>query len=107
MIRWLAGLVLAAALVAVLGGLAACGAKTEDLRYREARELPALRVPPDLDRPRETALMKIPPRPSDAKPDSAPVSAPVSDAVSEPVSKPASSATDGDLSRPPNILTSQ
>ena len=68
MTRRLAGLVL----IAAAGVLAACGAKTEDLRYREAREMPALQVPPDLDRPPETALMKIPQQSPDAIPDSTP-----------------------------------
>lgn len=81
------------ALIAVAGLLAACGAKTEDLRYRDARELSALQVPPDLDRPREAAQMKIPQQPPEAKPGPTPDSAAVT--------------ADGDMGRPPNLLSGQ
>jgi len=77
--------------------LAACGAKTEDPRYREAREMPALQVPPDLDRPRETALMKIPQRLPDATPKTRSDSGPDSSGAAE----------DGDMGRPPNLLSSE
>jgi len=91
--RRLAGLVL----IATAGVLAACGAKTEDLRYREAREMPALQVPPDLDRPPETALMKIPQQSPDAIRNSTPGSTPDSTGAAE----------DGDMGRPPNLLPSE
>ena len=81
------------ALIAVAGLLAACGAKTEDLRYREARELPALQVPPDLDRPRESTQMKIPQHPPGAPASPTPDSAAV--------------GTDGDMGHPPNLLSGQ
>ena len=93
MTRRLAGLVL----IAAAGVLAACGTKTEDLRYREAREMPALQVPPDLDRPPETALMKIPQQSPDAIPNSTPGSTPDSTGAAE----------DGDMGRPPNLLSSE
>jgi len=88
-------------LIAAAGVLSACGAKTEDPRYREAREMPVLQVPPDLDRPRETALMKIPPPSPDATPDST--------SGSQPDSGPSSTgaAADGDMGRPPNLLPNE
>ena len=91
--RRLAGLVL----IAAAGVLAACGTKTEDLRYREAREMPALQVPPDLDRPRETALMKIPQPSPSTIPNSTSDSGPSSTGAAE----------DGDMGRPPNLLSSE
>jgi len=96
-----AGLVL----IAAAGVLSACGAKTEDLRYREAREMPALQVPPDLDRPRETALMKIPPPSPDATPDSTSGATSGSPLDSGPSSTGA--AADGDMGRPPNLLPNE
>lgn len=88
-------------LIAAAGVLAACGAKTEDLRYREAREMPALQVPPDLDRPRETSLMKIPQPSPDAIPNSTPGSTSDSGADST------GAAGEGDMARPPNLLSSE